>query len=120
MPKRGRRHETARASVAAERQDHPVNVTRSVYDPQDVRGLALDTSGVGGPRLGGAAFCPEQSVDRSSGLGLCNRDGPSIGTDAGVTAEAAFPALKRQSQRSNVKLHTIAGKIIGGRLPFIG
>ena len=37
-----------------------------------------------------------------------------------MTAEAAFPALKRQSQRSNVKLHTIAGKIIGGRLPFIG
>ena len=37
-----------------------------------------------------------------------------------LTAEEAFGALKRQSQRTNVKLHTIADKIIGGRSTFIG
>jgi ANTAR domain len=35
-------------------------------------------------------------------------------------SEEAFQALKRQSQRTNVKLHTIADKIIGGRSTFIG
>lgn len=38
----------------------------------------------------------------------------------GLTAEEAFQALKRQSQRTNIKLHTIADKIIGGRPTFIG
>jgi AmiR/NasT family two-component response regulator len=37
-----------------------------------------------------------------------------------LTAEEAFQALKRHSQRTNVKLHTIADKIIGGRPTFIG
>ena len=36
----------------------------------------------------------------------------------GLTAEEAFQALKRQSQRTNIKLHTIADKIIGGRSTF--
>jgi ANTAR domain len=38
----------------------------------------------------------------------------------GADSEEAFQALKRQSQRTNVKLHTIADKIIGGRSTFIG
>jgi AmiR/NasT family two-component response regulator len=37
-----------------------------------------------------------------------------------LTAEEAFRALKRQSQRTNIKLHTIADKISGGRPAFIG
>jgi AmiR/NasT family two-component response regulator len=36
----------------------------------------------------------------------------------GLTAEEAFQALKRQSQRTNIKLHTIADKIVDGGLRF--